>query len=682
MARMDRPPSPAREEDAGLALPFWGLLAFAFWSPVSIAGANIAWVAALLLWALRRLREPGGAAGLPRRTSLDPGLALLALASLLSLCVSLDPLASLREIRCLGLMAVYYLFAWNAPTRRHARILLSVWFAVSAAAAAYGAVEYFSGWDALGHYDPRTNKIGGFFSMHLTFSEYLLLALCMCAGVLLWDRPRAGRGRAFLWAAFGIILFGFLLARAKGATLGLLAGMGVIGALRGRRTLAVMAAAALAPLALLAAWNAPLLCEHFLATFLVDTDTAAGYVHSNTQRLFMWWTGFRLSLGHLLNGVGLHAVGAVYPAFRHPDALVPNQWHLHSNFVHLGVTRGLLGLAGFLYIFLLAARGGLARFRDAASGPWERGLAAGALGACAGFLVSGLTEYSWGDSEVLMALYMVLGLSVSGPPGPSPSLPAGKGAPGAAPAAGGRESPAWAKASFAGLLGLVCLTGLLCPHPSAAPGPRALQAVLGIVLAATAWAPALFSPDTPGRNRGQGRCGPAVRLAARLAPAVPEPVRRLLEPWLLPPRGAVLAACIVTFAGYGFTRRAWEGLDPAAGAAGFSGPAVWLPACLALAVLLLLFLRRRPPGGWARVDAALLGAAALWWGLALGTDVLLRLASGGRGPPWGLFPGVSLLCLFAASLYLAARFLHARGPLAAGAQCVLGLWMVLDALRG
>ena len=86
-----------RDEDAGFTLPFWGLLAFALWSPVSIAGANIAWGATLVLWAFLLLRGRGSGAAFPRRTTLDPGFVLLLVASLLSLCVSLDPAASLKE---------------------------------------------------------------------------------------------------------------------------------------------------------------------------------------------------------------------------------------------------------------------------------------------------------------------------------------------------------------------------------------------------------------------------------------------------------------------------------------------------------------------------------------------------------------------------------------------------------
>jgi hypothetical protein len=41
-----------------------------------------------------------------------------------------------------------------------------------------------------------------------------------------------------------------------------------------------------------------------------------------------------------------------------------------------------------------------------------RGLALGALGGTVGFFTSGLVHYNWGDSEVVMVLYFVMGLSL------------------------------------------------------------------------------------------------------------------------------------------------------------------------------------------------------------------------------------------------------------------------------
>jgi hypothetical protein len=42
----------------------------------------------------------------------------------------------------------------------------------------------------------------------------------------------------------------------------------------------------------------------------------------------------------------------------------------------------------------------------------HRGLALGALGGLAGFFVSGVVHYNWGDSEVVTVFYFIMGLSL------------------------------------------------------------------------------------------------------------------------------------------------------------------------------------------------------------------------------------------------------------------------------
>src|SRR6185295_4668903 len=45
--------------------------------------------------------------------------------------------------------------------------------------------------------------------------------------------------------------------------------------------------------------------------------------------------------------------------------------------------------------------------------PWmDRGIVLGALGGVSGFFLSGLVHYNWGDSEVIMIFYFLMGLSL------------------------------------------------------------------------------------------------------------------------------------------------------------------------------------------------------------------------------------------------------------------------------
>jgi hypothetical protein len=301
----------------------------------------------------------------------------------------------------------------------------------------------------------------------------------------------------------------------------------------------------------------------------------------------MWWSGLRISVGHLVNGVGLHAVETIYPAFRHVLAREPNQWHLHNQYVQIGVTRGLFGLTGFLYIFIAAFGAGYRRFR-LCQDPWDRGVSGGILAALAGFLVCGLTEYCWGDSEILMLLYMLLGLMVSIPvPAPSKREPIpseGQGSPEAAERGWGIG-----KSVCLGALGAIILISFLLPPVQASARVRVLELVLGAVL--------LYClSGSIMRNRDRK----------------PEVL------WIV--------SCIVVFAAYSFTRPFWvsaEGLFQRE----VSSPVPLAVVLLSAAVLCFLVgwgLSRR--GLLTPFDASVFAACVLWVTLALGTNVLLAFA--------------------------------------------------------
>ncbi len=48
------------------------------------------------------------------------------------------------------------------------------------------------------------------------------------------------------------------------------------------------------------------------------------------------------------------------------------------------------------------------------AGLWiDRGVVLGALGGLVGFFASGVVHYNWGDSEVVMVFYFMMGLSLA-----------------------------------------------------------------------------------------------------------------------------------------------------------------------------------------------------------------------------------------------------------------------------
>jgi O-antigen ligase len=96
---------------------------------------------------------------------------------------------------------------------------------------------------------------------------------------------------------------------------------------------------------------------------------------------------------------------------------------VHSTPLQILVERGVLGLAAWLAIwvaFFTRCIGLLRRLpREARA---ARGLVVGSLAAIVGFLVAGLSEHNFGDSEVVMVAWALMALpwAVQMPPSRSP----------------------------------------------------------------------------------------------------------------------------------------------------------------------------------------------------------------------------------------------------------------------
>jgi hypothetical protein len=635
-----------RGQAAGTLLLWWGLGAFCAVSPISIAATNMAWVAALLglLYHAVVNRDPR-AGGLVQRTDLDPALLCFFCASFLAVFFSLDILTSLIEFRSLGLMVIFYLFAGGVKTTGQRKTLVRILLAASFVSALYGWVQFLTGWDLLGHYRPETRKVCGLFGLHLTYGEYLSMVICAGVGTLLWG-DTSGVGRVAKGLLFGCIGSAVVLSGSKGALLSLVVGLGVVFALRGRKALAFYLAGGILLCVALDILMSHRLWGNLVALLQIGAGEQVGPAASNTHRLCMWWTGLWISLGHFLYGVGLHAVGKIYPAFRHPLAIEPNQWHLHNNFVHLGVTRGMMGLAAFLYIFLRVFRLGFYWLRAGLEG-FDRGLAAGVLGGSAAFLVAGLTEYNWGDSEVLMLLYLLFGLLASSgkqpAAGPSPQHALPVNGPGAVLRAG---SLSFGRTLIFLLLvaGICCLAFVIVP-PSRSLRMGLWQALVGVVVILFAlW----------GKNRASGG----------------------LPVWQRQVCGG-LALC----AGVHFTQVLWDGKHWAYAPPWFVwvGLTGFLLLCLCCGLLTRDYLKRRDPSVF--VDLAGIGALTTWAVLALVTFGLLRMAGWTdslSGPP---YTPVLLLAALSAALYGGVRFTYRGAGVERLLLAVLGLCTLIHVFR-
>ncbi len=127
------------------------------------------------------------------------------------------------------------------------------------------------------------------------------------------------------------------------------------------------------------------------------------------QRPFLWKGAYRIIKDHPWSGVGLGNFRLAYKNYL-PYELQKTYNHAHNNFLQLGAETGLPGLAAFIVlniailVFLLKS---YFRVSEEARKTWIGGV----LCAFVGFHLAGLFEYNFGDSEVAMLFWLLVGFA-------------------------------------------------------------------------------------------------------------------------------------------------------------------------------------------------------------------------------------------------------------------------------
>lgn len=251
----------------------------------------------------------------------------------------------------------------------------------------------------------RCDRAHGFFSIYMTLAGILTL-------VLLATLPRILPGPSFRARALApwlISLAALVATFTRGAWLGLAAG--VLALLPARRRAGILAIGGLL-LVVVALLTAPLVLQRpipLLSELRHRLTTMADPEESGVrERAFMWKSGVAMWREHPWLGIGPGRVKHVYERYAQPEAVKKRTSHVHNTPLQVLVERGLLGLAAWLWIWIAFFGHVIRLLRRGAGAAWL--LAAGSLAAIAGFLVAGLSEFNFGDSEVVMVAWVVAAL--------------------------------------------------------------------------------------------------------------------------------------------------------------------------------------------------------------------------------------------------------------------------------
>ena len=403
-----------REDSAGLsaadlstARGRWGgmpaaldlaLCGLALTLPFSIAASHSFLGLVLILWLFQwKQRRFVG-------TSLDRYLLVYLFIAVAAAVAGIDPARSLLSLASYWHIALYLLVVNLVREPEQMRRLLGLAIGAATLNAAYGVIQHLAG--GLDLFRPPGQKViltmgeivraSGTFSHFMTFAGQAMMMGLIVAGLILFDRKR----HHLLWLGFPILALGLLFSYTRSAWLGFAAGLLVIGAVHGKRALAIIGGLLLATVLVLVTVSPSL--RHRVAE-IVDL----GATYSNAERLRIWQTTWDLVQDHPWLGVGDGSYRAAMEPYREKYGARSHS-HPHNVLLQQWATKGLIGLLAYLAIWVGFYAVVFRTVRTAEG--FEKAVITGGVGAVTGFHVAGLFESNITDSEVAMMMWFIVGL--------------------------------------------------------------------------------------------------------------------------------------------------------------------------------------------------------------------------------------------------------------------------------
>ncbi|HVG35386.1 MAG TPA: O-antigen ligase family protein [Pyrinomonadaceae bacterium] len=251
----------------------------------------------------------------------------------------------------------------------------------------------------------RDWRAAGFYGHYTTYAEALQLIASLALGLLIALGKWKTRSAWLLIAALAGLAGALLLTVTRASWLAFLISAALIVLVGASRRTALLLAACALPLIFAGLF---VLQQKRNVTFFDPKDDSINW-RKTVQR-----EGLQLLVSkprHLLVGVGMDSIKSHWREWGlFQNGRIP-MGHMHSTPLQLAVERGVPVLILWLVLLFLYARMLWRVLRSGRVEGWtERGLTLGALGGLAGFFASGLVHYNFGDSEVAMIFYFIMGL--------------------------------------------------------------------------------------------------------------------------------------------------------------------------------------------------------------------------------------------------------------------------------
>lgn len=324
------------------------------------------------------------------------------IAALTSVTVSGSLYTSLVTV----LFALFALAFDNSITsRRQIDFAVMLLVLVGTAVALYGLYQYFfydpanaGSWIDSDMFSDITNRVYSTLDNPNVLAEYLLLitpfaAACVLNGKTLWQK-------ALYLCCLAAMIVCMVLTISRGGYIGLILAAAVFLVMLDVRFILV------GILALVALYF--VLPQTIIERFASIGNMSDG---STSYRVFIWLGTIAMLKDYWLSGIGPGnaAFNSVYPAYGYNTISAP---HAHNLYLQLMCDAGILGLILFLLILFAYFRAAFTAFAGERDKPSRIYLIA-AVSAVSGFLLQGMTDYSFYNNRVTLFFWVIIGLGAA-----------------------------------------------------------------------------------------------------------------------------------------------------------------------------------------------------------------------------------------------------------------------------
>ncbi len=253
----------------------------------------------------------------------------------------------------------------------------------------------------------RDRRATGFYNHWTTYAESLQLIASLALGLFIALPRKRSRNGLLIAIALTGICGALVLSVTRASWLSFLLSAMLIAALSLNRRALIVIGACLIPVIL-------------GGLFVLQKKRNVGFFDKKDDsiawRQKMWRDGFQLltsSPRHLAVGVGMDSIKSHWREFGLFENGKLPMGHMHSDYLQIALERGVPALLAWLILLGTYAWTLWQTRRRIPLENWiERGIVLGALGGLLGFMTSGVVHYNWGDSEVVMIFYLIMGLSL------------------------------------------------------------------------------------------------------------------------------------------------------------------------------------------------------------------------------------------------------------------------------